>query len=91
MTVRPQLGETGVKQLILTEGTNELERTSFATIDELIAKTKFSLYITVSKIDGKAGTTVGDANNISLAGGNSGEVVKQKTTVTFKSSKSRSV
>ncbi|OUB89748.1 phage tail sheath N-terminal beta-sandwich domain-containing protein [Bacillus wiedmannii] len=76
VTVRPQLGETGVKQLILTEGTNELDRVSFATIDELITKTKFSSYITISKIDGKTETTVGDANNIPLVGGNSGEVVK---------------
>ncbi len=75
VTVRPKLGEEGVKQLIVTEGFTELERVSFATIDELIAKTKYSLYIVITKIDGKTGT-VADANNVPLTGGASGQNVK---------------
>lgn len=52
VTIRPKIGDETAKQLILVENNIELERITFTAIDELVSKTKDSLYITVTKVDG---------------------------------------
>ncbi|MEW9912400.1 phage tail sheath subtilisin-like domain-containing protein [Bacillus pacificus] len=81
VTIRPKIGDETAKQLILVENNIELERITFTAIDELVSKTKDSLYITVTKVDGLK--TIEDINNVPLTGGVSGEAVKVEDYVNF--------
>ncbi|HDR7486385.1 TPA: phage tail sheath subtilisin-like domain-containing protein [Bacillus pacificus] len=81
VTIRPKIGDESAKQLILVENNVELERITFSAIDELVTKTKDSLYITVTKVDGSK--TIEDINNVPLAGGVSGEAVKVEDYANF--------
>lgn len=81
VTIRPKLGDDTVKQFILTENNVELERITFTTVDDLIAKSKDSLYVVISKVDGEK--AVENVNNIPLTGGASGEGVKVEDYVEF--------
>ncbi|PFW61549.1 phage tail sheath N-terminal beta-sandwich domain-containing protein [Bacillus sp. AFS075034] len=81
VTIRPKLGDDTAKQFILTENNIELERITFKTVDELIAKTKDSLYVVIIKAEGEK--AVENVNSIPLTGGASGEGVKVEDYVEF--------
>ncbi|EOV9528860.1 phage tail sheath N-terminal beta-sandwich domain-containing protein [Bacillus cytotoxicus] len=81
VTIRPKLGDDTAKHFILTENNIELERITFTTVDELIAKSKDSLYVSISKVDGEK--TVENINSVPLTGGVSGEAVKVEDYVEF--------
>lgn len=81
VTIRPKLGEENAKQFILVENNTELERITFTTKDELIARSRDSLYVSISKIDEMK--IVENVNSVPLTGGASGEAVKIEDYVEF--------